>query len=76
MKNQYGSEIEVCKTQKDGKLAFEIVVINSQATPGLKEVLEGLGYTNTIDMANRKSVFVTNPEEMNAKRDPIIGFFK
>jgi len=76
MKNQYGSEFEVLKTQKDGKLAFEMVVRDCQLTPGLKEVVEGLGYTNTVDMMNRKSVFVTNPAEMNQKRDPLVKFFK
>ena len=76
MKNTYGSEIEVLKTHKDGKLAFEIVIRDCQLTPGLKEVLEYLGYANTVDMTNRKSVFVTSPEEMNAKRDPLVKFFK
>ena len=76
MKNQYGSEFEVFKMQKDGKLAFELVVRDCQLTPGLKEVLELLEYTNSIDMKNRKSVFVTTPAEMNDKRDPIAKFFK
>jgi len=76
MKNQYGSEFEVLKTQKDGKLAFEMVVRDCQLTPGLKEVVEGLGYTNTVDMMNRKSVFVTTPQEMDKKRDPLVKFFK
>ena len=76
MKNQYGSEFEVLKTQKDGKLAFEMVVRDCQLTPGLKEVVEVLGYANTIDMMSRKSVFVTTPEEMNQKRDPLVKFFK
>jgi len=76
MKNQYGSEFEVLKTQKDGKLAFEMVVRDCQLTPGLKEVVEGLGYTNTVDMMDRKSVFVTTPQEMDKKRDPLVKFFK
>jgi hypothetical protein len=76
MKNQYGSEFEVLKTQKDGKLAFEMIVRDCQLTPGLTEVLESLGYTNTVDMMARKSVFVTNPEEMNQKLDPLVKFFK
>ena len=76
MKNQYGSEFEVLKTQKDGKLAFEMVVRDCQLTPGLKEVVECLGYANTIDMMNRKSVFVTTQEDMNKKRDPLVKFFK
>lgn len=76
MKNQYGSEFEVLKTQKDGKLAFEMIVRDCQLTPGLTEVLESLGYTNTVDMMARKSVFVTNQEEMNQKRDPLVKFFK
>jgi len=76
MKNKHGSEFDVFRTQKDGKLAFEMVVKDCQLTPGLKEVVEGLGYTNTVDMMDRKSVFVTTPQEMDKKRDPLVKFFK
>lgn len=76
MKNTHGSEFDVFKTQKDGKVAFEMAVRNCQLTPGLTEVLDSLGYINTVDMMSRKSVFVTTPEEMNQKRDPLVKFFK
>ena len=76
MKNQHGSEFEVYKTQKDGKLAFEMVVTKCELTPGLGEVLNELGYTNTADMAARKSIFVTTPQEMDEKRNPLVKFFK
>lgn len=61
--------------QKLGPARFELVVKNSRSNPELHAELERLGYKLTEDIENRRSVIVTSPAEMDAKRNPIKKYF-
>lgn len=67
---------EMLKTQLNGKTAFEIVVRNSIFNPALHDECVRLGLTATIDIKNRRSIFVTTPQEMDAIRTPLLRFFR
>jgi hypothetical protein len=61
--------------QKLGPARFELIVRNSGSNPQLHAELERLGYKLTEDIANRHSVIVTSPAEMDAMRNPIKKYF-
>lgn len=54
---------------------FEIVVRNAMQNPELHNALVALGYTQSVDVANRMSVIVTSATELDAKRNPLRAFF-
>jgi len=66
---------EMIKTSLNGKTAFEIVVRNSIFNPTLHAECVRLGLQPTVDIKNRRSVFVTTPQEMDAIRTPLLAFF-
>lgn len=67
---------EMLRAQKNGKVVIELVVKNAHKVPELNELLDNLGYKLTVGIANRKSIFVSTPQELDAARDPILKFFK
>lgn len=68
-------KFEVCRTQKDGKPAVELVVRNSMANAELHALVDSLGYLATADIANRRAIFCTTAEEIDAARNPLVKFF-
>ena len=66
-------KLEIVRTQKDGKPAIELVVRN--ATAAMRPILDALGIVPTVDIANRRSIICTTPQELDAARAPIIKFF-
>jgi hypothetical protein len=72
MTNANNPTFEILKL---GPAKFELVVKNSINNPELHAELERLGYVPTPGSANRRSVIVTSPGEMDAKRDPLKRFF-
>lgn len=66
---------EICKTEKAGKVALEVVVKNSMANPELHAECLRLGLVATVDVGNRRSIFVTTPAELDAVRNPLRKFF-
>lgn len=64
------------KTSINGKVAFEIVVNNSLSNQALHDECIRLGLVPTVDISNRRSIFVSTPAEMDAVRNPLLKFFK
>lgn len=68
-------KFEICRTQKDGKPAVELVVKNSLYSKEFHGLIESLGYKPTEDIANRRSIVCTTPAEVDAARNPLVKFF-
>lgn len=68
-------KFECALIMQNGKRAIELVVRNASADAELLATVESLGYTGTVDIANRRSYICTTPEEIVAKRDPLAKFF-
>lgn len=66
-------KIEICRIMQNGKPAVELVVRN--ATAEMRPILDDLGILPTPDMANRRGIVCTTPQELDAARNPIIKFF-
>ena len=66
---------EVCRTQKDGKPAVELVVRNSRKDAALHAIVESLGYQPTVGIANRRAIVCTTAAEIDAARNPLVKFF-
>lgn len=66
----------ILKTSLNGKLAYEIVVKNSLSIKSLHDECVRLGLIPTVDISNRRSIFVSTPSELDAVRTPLLKFFK
>ena len=67
-------KIELFRTQANGKPVIELVVRN--ATAEMRPILDSLGIVPTVGIFNRRSIFCSTPEALDAARDPIAHFFK
>lgn len=68
-------KFEANRIPHNGKVAIELVVRNASANAELLALVDSLGYTGTVDIANRRRIVCTTPEEIVAKRDPLAKFF-
>ena len=68
-------KFEAFLTKKNGKPAVELVVRNATTVPYLDTLTMILGYEPTADIANRRGVVCTTPEEIDAARNPLMGLF-
>jgi hypothetical protein len=75
MTNTKTPKMELLRTSLDGKPAFELVVRNAAFAPGLSDLCDGLGIMPTVDMANRRGIIVTTPEQLDAVREPLKHLF-
>jgi hypothetical protein len=73
--NTPAPKLEIFRTQKNGKPALEVVVHNARSNPALLAECERPGLAPTVDMSNRRSVFVSTPAELDAIREPLKKFF-
>ena len=65
--------LRIERTQKDGKMAIEVIVNNANAE--LRQLLDSLGYAPTEDILNRCSIVCTTPAELDAARNPLASLF-
>jgi hypothetical protein len=66
---------ELAITSINGKKAIEIIVRNSIWNAPLHSECERLGLVPTVDIANRRSITVTTPAELESIRAPLLKFF-
>lgn len=67
------AKFEICRTQKDGKPAVELVIRNANAS--LRAICDTLGMQPTVGISNRRSIVCSTPAEVDAIREPLRSLF-